>query len=80
MSTKDLQTYYNTRCRFKLKSGKEVFGVIWEVETANGKNLFFTSLSNAQFVIKAKSDVELASKIGNPLAIEDIILAEKLVS
>ncbi len=31
-------------CRFKLRSGKEIFGVVWEVEGNEGLKLFFASV------------------------------------
>ena len=80
MSTRDLIPYLNKSCRFKLKSGKEVFGIIWEAIGPNGKHLYFTSLSNAELVYEAGNSLELAAKIGNPIPFEDIIYVEKLAS
>ncbi|TVR39430.1 MAG: hypothetical protein EA392_06705 [Cryomorphaceae bacterium] len=42
MTRHDLSLYYNRHCRLKLKSGKEVFGVIWEHDSDEDK-LYFAS-------------------------------------
>ena len=39
MERPDIRELYHTHCRFKLRSGKEVFGVVWEVETTDGSEL-----------------------------------------
>jgi len=51
MDLSHIRPYAHKHCRFKLRSGKEVFGVIWEVETgevgaspSDGKRLFFASV------------------------------------
>lgn len=80
MSTTDLIPYFNNTCRFKLRSGKEVFGVIWEVVTAEGVRMYFTSLSNAQLVQQAQKDADLAAQIGSPIVIDEIIYAERIAS
>ena len=62
-----------------LKSGKEIYGVLWEVESSRGKGLYFTSLYNATKV-RSNNDFTLATEIGDPMQIDQIILAERLVS
>ncbi len=52
MDLSHIRPYAHKHCRFKLRNGREVFGVIWEVETAEqlsadgdgGKRLFFASV------------------------------------
>lgn len=45
-----IRPFTHKHCRFKLRNGKEVYGVIWEVETqepdqmAGGRRLFFASV------------------------------------
>lgn len=39
-----IRPYANKHCKFKLRSGKEVFGVIWEVEVTGQRKLFFASI------------------------------------
>ncbi len=79
MSTVSLKKYYNTKCRFKLKSGNEIYGVIWEVDTKEGTHHYFTSLYNAS-KIKSEQDHRLLTQIGDELDVEEIIMAEQLVS
>lgn len=79
MSSHDLKEYYNSECRFKLKSGQEIYGVIWEVNSIEGTDLYFTSLFNATR-IKANNDFELATELGQPMEVDEIIMAERLVS
>lgn len=51
MEITSIRDFAHKHCRFKLRSGKEVFGVIWEVETQDAqagpsgdKRLFFASI------------------------------------
>jgi hypothetical protein len=51
MDLSRIRPFAHKHCRFKLRNGKEVFGVIWEVETASvaqgdasDKHLFFASV------------------------------------
>ena len=39
---------FNEHCRFKLKSGKEVYGIIWQVSVEDGPGYFFTSASQKE--------------------------------
>lgn len=42
MTRRDLSAYFHRHCRLRLKSGKEVFGVLWEHERDQSK-LYFAS-------------------------------------
>ncbi|MCB0769918.1 MAG: hypothetical protein KDC00_05880 [Flavobacteriales bacterium] len=50
MDLSRIRPYAHKHCRFKLRNGREVFGVIWEVETAEtlsgsqDQHLFFASV------------------------------------
>ncbi len=44
MELSHIRDYTHKHCRFKLKSGKEVFGVIWEVDSGEERRLFFASV------------------------------------
>ncbi len=44
MDITHIRGYTNKHCRFKLKSGKEVYGVVWEVETGEACRLYFASV------------------------------------
>ena len=73
MSTRDLSTIYERPCKFKLKSGKEIFGVIWK----NNDGLFFSSLEGYRSI----SDMD-ASQMDNSfstLISEDEIIGAEII-
>ena len=51
MGLSELQALYNMHCRFKLRSGREVFGVIWEIDTLRDRKLFFASVQDYKRVM-----------------------------
>ena len=60
MDLSHIRPYTHKPCRFKLRSGKEVFGVIWEVETTDktglvgeSKRLYFESIRDDQLLQQA---------------------------
>ncbi|MFT6716256.1 MAG: hypothetical protein ACJA0Q_000891, partial [Saprospiraceae bacterium] len=69
--------YYEKKpCKFILRSGKEVFGIVWEEEQADSEKYFFSSAvqyMKAQF----KNSKEL-KQLAYPIALEDLIHAELL--
>jgi hypothetical protein len=56
-------------CRFKLRSGKEVYGVIWE----KNQGYYFATL-NERFNLAFRSN----SQIGMNISIDDVVGAELL--
>lgn len=44
MELSRIRNFTHKHCRFKLRSGKEIFGVVWEVEASDEKKLFFASV------------------------------------
>jgi len=71
---------FNEHCRFKLKSGKEVFGIIWEVRVDNSPAYFFTSASQKEKIETATNRLELIQELGFELDINDVVMAENLAS
>ena len=83
MDLSRIRPYAHKHCRFKLRNGKEVFGVIWEVETSEpqpdettGKHLFFASVRDYE---------RLQSEPNKPVSVidmppEDIMHVESLAS
>ncbi|MBS1583093.1 MAG: hypothetical protein JST66_12925 [Bacteroidetes bacterium] len=63
-------------CRFKLRSGKEVYGVIWEVETNETRRLFFASVRDYE---RAQHDPLRPIEV-IPMQPEEIMHAESLAS
>jgi hypothetical protein len=63
-------------CRFKLKNGREVFGVVWEVEANDEKKLFFASVRDYQ---RLQSDAHPPINVLS-LRPEEIVSAESIAS
>ncbi len=78
-----IKDFTHKHCRFKLRSGKEVFGVVWEVETtditgqlANTKRLYFASVRDDE-----RLQHDRRQPIGViPMQPEEIVHAESLAS
>ena len=76
-----IRPYAHRHCRFKLRNGKEVFGVVWEVETndpANNsasKRLFFASVRDYERLQSSGTPVHVI-----PMLPEEIVAVESLAS
>lgn len=80
MELSSIRDLANTHCRFKLRSGKEVFGVVWEVESTDRKGrgqdshrLFFASISDYERLCAEGTPVHVI-----PIQPEEIVWAERL--
>ena len=71
---------FNEHCRFKLKSGKEVFGIIWQVRIDDAPAYFFTSASQKEKIESSENRIEMIREIGFELDINDVVMAENLAS
>lgn len=71
-----IRNYTHKHCRFKLRSGKEVFGVVWEVESGEGRKLFFASVRDYE---RLQRDQRLPINV-MPLRPEEIMAAESIAS
>ena len=71
MSSPELQVFYDRPCRFKLRSGKEVYGVIW---AENGQLLFASVEAHKSFVENELNDDERAKL--TQISREEILGAE----
>lgn len=56
MNEKKLERFYHQHCRFKLQSGREVFGVIWEEENEVNNEVVFSSVKDHDEYFQLKSD------------------------
>ncbi len=76
----DFLHYKEQPCRFKLKSGKEVFGVIWEEKHDDEVEYLFASSSthNSYKTAANARKQEFADSIIYRLSLEDVIYAEPL--
>ena len=81
MDLAHLSPYTHKHCRFKLRSGKEVFGVVWEVETADANtgdhstSLYFASIRDYERLQQERTTVQVI-----PMRPEEIVAVESLAS
>lgn len=71
MNKYSLDSIFNRPCRFKLKSGKEVFGVIWK----NQDQIFFSSLEGYRIIADSKNE-DQCNSTATIIQEEDILGAE----
>jgi len=80
MEVANIRRFAHQHCRFKLRSGKEVFGVVWEVETSETagidgtKRLFFASVRDYERLTSGDSAQVI------PIAPSEIVSVESLAS
>ena len=72
MTHAEFRAYNDQPCRFRLKSGKEVFGVIWEKSQQGLVSFYFASLSERY------NRNPPNRSIGIVINIEDVVGAELL--
>jgi hypothetical protein len=76
MDLTHIRDFTNKHCRFKLKSGKEVYGVIWEVETGESVRLYFASVRDYErFQHDPQQPVSVV-----PMQPEEIVYVQDLAS
>ena len=71
-----LHTLLNKPCRFRLRSGKDIYGIIWEVNSKNGIRHYFTSASLQNKIETAENKVLALSNQGVEFDIDRVVLAE----
>ena len=69
MKKLEFEKIYNKHCRFKLKSGKEIFGVVWEEKQDSNFNVFFASFAD---ILKKKDSSR------QTINLEEIIYVEPI--
>lgn len=74
MERTDFVGYNNKPCRFKMRSGKEVFGVIWEKSSGSFAKYYFASLAE-RFSARIKNE---SREIGMIIDLNDVVGAELL--
>ena len=74
MAAFNFNHYERKHCKFVLRSGKQIFGIVWGEQTAQTKRYFF---SNAFQYMKAKlKNSEGLKSFAQPISIDDVIHAE----
>ncbi|HEV7231974.1 MAG TPA: hypothetical protein VGO45_11630 [Bacteroidia bacterium] len=77
MTRFDFLSYNDKPCKFRLRSGKTVFGVIWESKANERLNYRFASLGE-RFTIYTNGGQRENKNIGQMVDLEDIIHAEPM--
>lgn len=66
-------------CRFRLRSGREVFGIIWDIKM-NGKTKYFFTSASAEKQLSGHVDYIHLNNLGVEIDINDVIFAENIAS
>jgi len=66
-------------CRFRMRSGREVYGIIWDIEM-NGKVRYFFTSASAQKKLTGQVDYIHLNDLGIEIDIKDVIYAENIAS
>ncbi len=77
MTRFDFLSYNDRPCKFRLRSGRVVFGVIWESKAQETLNYRFASLGE-RFTLHTNSGLRENKNIGQAVDLEDVICAEAL--
>jgi hypothetical protein len=77
MTRFDFLSYNDIPCKFRLRSGKDVFGVVWETKSEADFAYHFASLGE-RFTVHTNSGLVENKGVGQLIDLEDIILAEPL--
>ena len=81
MLPSELDSFFEKPCRLKLKSGKEVFGVVWKEDTTtNNTDYYFASSEEYSAYKKAKKEnnAEACNRLRISINIDDVVGAEAL--
>lgn len=76
MELSRIRPFTHKHCRFKLRSGKEVFGVVWEVESNDEKKLFFASVRDYER-LQREQRLPISVMVLRP---DEIMAAESIAS
>ncbi len=80
MNRTEFLKFNDTPCKFKLRGGREIFGVIWENSYGNNLMHFFsTTAERMRYKIAEQRNDRLAlDRLKTPVELEDVVLAEPL--
>ena len=80
MTRIDILNYNELPCRFKLRSGKEIFGVIWETVKQDKVVHYFTSTIGRIRYKNAEqlNDFETCEQLKTEVNLEEIVFVEPL--
>ncbi len=80
MTRIDILHYNELPCRFKLRSGKEVFGVIWEaVKQDRVVHYFSSAIGRIRYKNAERlNDIEACQKLVTEVNLDEIVFAEPI--
>jgi hypothetical protein len=79
MKYDELQTYFNHHCRIKLRSGKEVFGVLWEELPDTDRAIYFASyIEHKKLMARSRQSSGITMSGSLKLTSDDILGVEAL--
>lgn len=80
MSIQDFSSFYDKPCKIKLRSGKEVYGVIWKNHNEDNQEHFFASSKEYEAYKSALLDEEDDNNKFSTVNINDVVSVESLES
>ncbi len=75
MEALKLSYYENKPCKFILRSGKQVFGIVWKERESNSPEYFFTSAIN-YMKLQMESNKESLKNYIYPISADELVYAE----
>ena len=79
MTKNDLSLYFHQHCRFRLRSGKEVFGVLWENDYDQNKLYFASQREHSAYRQALKlQQLDRAHRLALEINPDEIISVESL--
>jgi hypothetical protein len=82
MRIEELSAFFRKNCRFRLKNGREVYGVIWTDDSKAQREYYFASASDHRLyeIAKSNNETQMHQMLKHPVDINDIVQAERLAS
>ncbi len=74
MGLPNIREFMHAHCRFRLRSGREVFGVVWEAGSNAERRLHFSTIG--EYERSRRDPQHLLNAI--PMSPEEILMAERL--
>lgn len=78
---RDLSSYYDHPCKFRLRSGKEIYGVVWESTVPSGSDKCYFASSGEYGKIKmaeTKHDFETSKRLRLAVDPGDFVYVERI--
>lgn len=79
MNYSDLQSFFHHHCKIKLRSGKEVFGVLWKDLSETDKAIYFASFIEHKKLMNERNTIPKEQETLLKLQIEDILGVEPIL-